>query len=358
MIGSWGGGGGMGMGGGHSGGGGVGWLRDMPDVAATLNAEITRRTLAYIKPYWQAAVLALFLTVFAAIMTTLSPVLTKTAIDSYIAKGQTVGMLVMMALTIVTLLVAFLANWTQLFVMTKVGQQMLQKMRGDLFRHLQELPLTYFDRVPSGVVVSRVINDVQVINDLLTNGILSAFSDVLTLLFTVVVMVVLSPKLAGVTFAMLPLMAVAVWVFAQKAKIAFRRTRSTVAALTGELAESISGVRVVQAFAREGASRLQFAAINDRNRLANIRANTLASGLMPVVEVCNAAATVAVIAYGGYLIVHGQSTYGTLVAFLVYVTRFFQPIRTLTQFYNQLQAATAAAEKVFELLDEPVTISE
>jgi ABC-type multidrug transport system fused ATPase/permease subunit len=131
-----------------------------------------------------------------------------------------------------------------------------------------------------------------------------------------------------------------------------------VATLTGEFAESYAGVRVVQAFAREAESQERFDEVNNDNRVANVQANTLSSMLLPVVELCNAASTVAVIAYGGWLMVTGQSTLGVLVAFLAYITRFFQPVRTLTQFYNQLQAATAAAEKVFELLDEPVTVRE
>ena len=168
----------------------------------------------------------------------------------------------------------------------------------------------------------------------------------------------LAPELALVTFAVMPLMVIAMWIFTEKAKVAYRRTRVTVATLTGEMAESYAGVRVTQAFAREAPSQERFDEVNNDNREANVKANTLSSVLLPVVELCNAAATVAVIAYGGYLIVNGQSTLGVLVAFLAYITRFFQPIRTLTQFYNQLQAATAAAEKVFELMDEPVTIRE
>ncbi len=357
MIGGFGGGGGGG-GGMNVGGNNNQWLRDLPDVQAAYNPRIAKRAVAYLAPYKWMAVAALSLTVFGAVMTTSGPILTKTAIDSYIAKGDRVGMTVMMLLTIATYLAAFMANWGQLFIMTRVGQQMLQTMRGQLFRHLQDLPLTYFDNIPSGVVVSRVINDVQTINDLLTNGILSAFSDVLTLLFTVAVMVALSPRLALVTFAVLPLMGVAVWIFTVKAKVAYRASRNSVGVLTGELAESIAGVRVVQAFAQEKTSQARFDEINDKNRVTNIRANTLSSGLLPVVEVNNAVAVVAVIAFGGWLIVNGQTTLGTLVAFLAYVTRFFQPIRTLTQFYNQVQAATAGAEKVFEVLDEPITIAE
>jgi ABC-type multidrug transport system fused ATPase/permease subunit len=235
---------------------------------------------------------------------------------------------------------------------------MLQKMRGDMIRHIQRLPLTYFDRIPAGVVVSRVINDVQTVNELLSNGIVQAMSDILTLGFTVAVMVVLAPNLALVTFAVMPLMVIAVWIFTEKAKVAYRRSRVTVATLTGEFAESYAGVRVVQAFAREASSQERFDEVNNDNRVANIQANTLSSMLLPVVELCNAAATVSVISYGGWLMVNGQATLGVLVAFLPNITRVLQPISTLTQFYNQLQAATAAAEKVFELLDEPVTITE
>jgi ABC-type multidrug transport system fused ATPase/permease subunit len=197
-----------------------------------------------------------------------------------------------------------------------------------------------------------------VMNDLLTNGLLTLLGDVFTLVGTLAMMVVLSPRLAGVTFAALPLMGIAIWVFTQRAKVAYRVTREKIGAVAADFQESIDGMRVVQAFAREGTSQSQFDVINDENRVANIRANGLSSALMPVVEFDNALATVAVIAYGGFLLVQGDVTLGVIVAFLAYITRFFAPVRTLTQFYNQLQAATAGAEKVFELLDEPVTITE
>ncbi len=331
---------------------------DSWDSQAAYNPEITRRALRYVAPYRTQAVAAVLLTIFAAVMTSVGPALVKVAIDSHIATGDIPGTTLVLGLALGTYGAAFLANWAQLYITTKVGQQVLQTVRGQIFRHLQKLPLTYFDRVSSGVIVSRLISDVQTMNDLLTNGLLQASSDVLTLVLTLVVMVVLSPRLALVTFAVLPFMGIAVWVFTEKAKVAFRTTRITVGTLTGELAESFSGVRVTQAFAREDVSQAQFDDVNDRNRVANIRANTLSSALLPVVELCNAGAMVAVIAYGGVLIVNGEATLGIVVAFLAYITRFFQPIRTLTQFYNQLQAATAGAEKVFELLDEPVTIAE
>jgi ABC-type multidrug transport system fused ATPase/permease subunit len=355
-----GGGGGVGMGPGPRGGGpggmGLGSVAD--EDGAAYDPRIARRALAYLGPYKLDALFVVIMTISSAALMTIGPVLTKIAIDEHVATGDVLGMSIMLGLTIVAYTGAFLTNWVQFQVMTRVGQQMLQRMRGDMFRHIQRLPLTYFDRVPSGVVVSRLVNDVQTVNELLGNGIIQALSDVLTLTFTVAIMVALAPNLALVTFAVMPVMIIAVWVFTERAKVAYRRTRVTVAVLTGEIAESYAGVRVTQAFAREAPSQEHFDGVNNENRVANVKANTLSSMLLPVVELCNAAATVAVIAYGGWLIVQGQSTLGILVAFLAYITRFFQPIRTLTQFYNQLQAATAAAEKVFELLDEPVTIEE
>jgi ABC-type multidrug transport system fused ATPase/permease subunit len=354
------GGGGGGFGGGLNRGAGPGMLANVADVDGVVyDPHITRRALTYVRPYRGGVSFALLMTVAQAALITIGPIWVKVAIDDYVATGNVTGMTVFLGLTLLAYFGSFLTNWAQFQVMTNVGQRMLQSMRGDMVRHIQRLPLQYFDRTPAGVVVSRVINDVQTVNELLSNGIVQALSDVLTLLFTVVVMVLLAPKLALVTFAVMPLMVIAVWIFTERAKVAYRRSRITVATLTGEFAESFAGVRVVQAFAREDASQEQFDEINEDNRVANIKANTLSSMLLPVVELCNAAATVAVIAYGGWLMVNGtEVTLGVLVAFLAYITRFFQPIRTLTQFYNQLQAATAAAEKVFELMDEPITIHE
>jgi ABC-type multidrug transport system fused ATPase/permease subunit len=359
MHGGGGGGGGGWGGGGLNRGAGPGMLSNVADEdGVAYDPRVARRALAYMRPYTGSVLFALLMTIAQAALLTVGPVLTKIAIDDHIANGDISGMTAFLGLTVLAYFAAFLTNWSQMQVMTVVGQRLLQKMRGDMVRHIQRLPLTYFDKIPSGVVVSRVINDVQTVNELLSNGIVQALSDVLTLAFTVAVMIALAPNLALVTFAVVPLMGIAVWIFTEKAKVAYRKTRVTVATLTGEIAESYAGVRVVQAFAREASSQERFDEVNNNNRVANIQANTLSSMLLPVVELCNAASTVAVIAYGGWLMVQGESTLGVLVAFLAYITRFFQPVRTLTQFYNQLQAATAAAEKVFELLDEPVTINE
>ncbi|HLY66324.1 MAG TPA: ABC transporter ATP-binding protein [Chloroflexota bacterium] len=335
-------------------------LHDIPDeVGAAYNPRVTRRAMTYIKPYRKQVILAVIVTIAAGLMNMIGPYLVKIAIDSdIVAQRNLPGLTVVIALTLGVYRAYFLFTAKQTLIVSEMGQKILRTMRQQMFEHLQRLPLTYYDKHPTGVIVSRLVNDVSVMNDLLTNGLLTLLGDVMTLVGTLVMMAILSPRLALVTFATLPIMGIAIWVFTQKAKIAYRLTREKIGAVAADFQESIDGMRVVQAFARERTSQDQFDVINDENRWAFIRANGLSSALMPVVEFDSALATIAVIAYGGYLAIQGQVTIGVIVAFLAYITRFFAPIRTLTQFYNQLQAATAGAEKVFELMDEPVTIAE
>ncbi|HYY89137.1 MAG TPA: ABC transporter ATP-binding protein, partial [Chloroflexota bacterium] len=341
---------------GRGGGPGLDRVHDVEGIA--YNPRIARRALAYVRPYRRQVALAAGLTLVSAAANLVTPYLVKIAIDAHIAIGDFAGLSLVMLAALAVQGVNYLASARQVMIVSLVGQKVLQTMRAQLFRHLMRLPLAYYNRSETGVIVSRVINDVVVMNDLLTNGLLNLFTDVVLLATTIGIMFALSPRLALATFAVMPLMVVAVWVFTQRAKVAFRLTRQKIGAVAADFQETLSGARVVQAFAREEVNQRRFDQLNDENRLANIHANTLSSGLMPVVEFTSALATVAVIWYGGSLLLSGEVTLGVLVAFLTYITRFFQPLRELTQFYNQLQAATAAAEKVFELLDEPVTIVE
>lgn len=340
---------------------GGGGLDDVPDVdGVAFDKRNMQRALAYTNPYRGQLLIALLLTVFATAMSVLAPYLVKVAIDEHIAVGDIYGLTVIAVITIAVYMAGYFASARQIVIMSVVGQQILQTMRAQLFRHIQRLPMGYFHRTPTGVTVSRLISDVLAMNEVLTNGILSLVTDVLLLVSTVAIMFYLSPRLALVTVGVMPIMVIAIWIFTERAKVAYRRTRQTVGAVAAGFQENVDGVRVVQAFSREDVNNDQFDRLNEDNRQANVSANTLSSGLMPVIELANALATVSVVWYGGMLVLAGDSdvTLGVLVAFLTYVTRFFQPLRELTQFYNQLQAAMAGAEKVFELLDEPITLDE
>jgi ABC-type multidrug transport system fused ATPase/permease subunit len=344
------------------GGGGGGWggrLDEVPDIDdVPFDKNTAMRAISYTRPHRGQLLYALVLTTLATLMSLLAPYLVKVAIDEHIAVGDIAGLSVIVAITLLAYFVNFWASSRQIVIMSVVGQDILRTMRAQLFRHLQRLPLSYFHKNPTGVIVSRLISDVLAMNDVVTNGLLSLFTDVFLLLSTVAVMIWLSPRLALVTSAIIPLMVVAIWIFTERAKVAYRITRQSSGAVAAGFQENVDGVRVVQAFVREDVNQDQFDRLNEQNRKANIDANTLSSGLMPVIEFANALATVAVIWYGGSLVLSGEVTLGVLVAFLTYVTRFFQPLRELTQFYNQLQAAMAGAERVFELLDEPVTLDE
>ncbi|MCC7360294.1 MAG: ABC transporter ATP-binding protein [Anaerolineales bacterium] len=315
------------------------------------NARVVRRMLVYVWPYrWRVlGGTALMLLVTAA--TLLAPYLTKLAIDQAITVGDGALLNTLAVLLTATFLVQFAASAGQRYLLGWVGQRALTDVRADLFRHLQALSMAYFDTQIVGVVVSRVINDVATISDLLSQGLIQLLGDGLILIGIIVVMLSLDWQLALLTFLVLPLMLVATRLFSRRARVAFRETRSTVAAVVGDLAEDIAGMRVIQAFAQEGVSRARFERVNNANRHATIEATSLSFVFLPSVEFLGVLATGIVLWFGGRAVVSDQLTLGVLVAFLAYVSRFFQPIQELSQLQTTLQSAMAGGEQVVRLLE-------
>ena len=316
-----------------------------------LDRRIIVRLLAFLRPYWRRMVAAFVLMLIASGLSLAVPYLIKLAIDQHIAQGDTVGLTRVALLTAGAFVGIYLASMGQRYWLSWVGQRVLATLRAQLFQHLQELPLGYHDTHIVGVTISRVINDVAVINQLLSEGLITLVSDVLVLAGIVTVMLSMSPRLALLSFSVLPLMALATYLFARRAKVAFRNTRSRVAAVVGDLAEDISGMRVIQAFAQEDMSQERFDEVNRANREAHITAMSLSFVFLPSVEFLGMLATAIVLWFGGLSVARGELTLGVIVAFLSYVTRFFQPIRELSQLYTTVQAATAGGERVLELLD-------
>jgi ABC-type multidrug transport system fused ATPase/permease subunit len=279
------------------------------------------------------------------------PYLLKVAIDEYIAQGDMAGLTQVALLTAAAFVGIYLAAMGRRYLLSWVGQRLLATLRGDLFRQLQALSLGYHDTHIVGVTISRVINDVAVINELLSQGLITFLGDVLVLAGIIIVMLSMSPQLALLTFSVLPLMLLVVALFTRRAKVAFRLTRAKVAAVVGDLAEDLAGMRVIQAFAQEDMSQERFEAVNRANRDAHINAMRLSFVFLPTVEFLGALATAIVLWGGGMLIARDALTLGVVVAFLAYVTRFFQPIQELSRLYTTLQAATAGGERVLNLLD-------
>lgn len=322
------------------------------------NRQVVRRMLAYLRPQAGKMAVAVVLMLAQTALTLLAPYLIKVAIDSAIPQGDVAGLTWIAIWTGLSYVGLYFADLGQRYLLAWVGQRVLATVRAQLFRHLQALPLGYHDRHIVGVTVSRVINDVAEINQLLAEGFITLFGDALILSGIIVVMLTLNPQLALLTFTVLPIMALATYLFARRAKAAFRETRSKVAAVVGDLAEDIAGVRVIQAFAQEGATHARFNRVNVANRDANVEAVSLSFIFLPGIEFLGMLATAIVLWFGGLAVTEGQVTIGIMVAFLAYVSRFFQPILEMSRIYTTMQSAMAGGEQVLKLLDTPPAVAD
>ena len=322
------------------------------------NPRVVRRMLTYLFPYWWQMAAAFLLMLVESGTTLLIPYLLKVAIDENITGGNLPG-LHRTALTIAAgFVVLYFATLGERYLLSYVGQKVLATLRAQLFRHLQALPIGYHDTHIVGVTVSRVINDVAEINELLSQGLITLLGDLLVLIGIIIVMISMDPGLALLTFIVIPLMLLATYLFSRQARSAFRETRSRVAAVVGDLAEGINGIRAIQAFSQENTSQQRFERINVANRDTYINAMSLSFIFLPSIEFLGMLATVIVLGFGGYAVSQGQVTIGILVAFLSYTTRFFQPIQELSRLYTTLQSAMAGGEQVLRLLDTPPSVAD
>jgi ATP-binding cassette, subfamily B, multidrug efflux pump len=325
---------------------------------AFVNPHMILRLLAYLRPYrWLMAAAALLMLVESG-LTLLTPLLLRTAIDDYILVGDMQGLDRIGIAIAAAFLGLFFASAGQRYLLGWVGQRVLANLRGQLFRHLQRLSKGYHDRHIAGVTVSRVINDVAEINELLSQGLITLLGDVIVLVGIMVVMFSLDLRLALLTFSVVPLMVLATLWFSRHARQAFRETRSKVAAVVGDLAEDISAIRVIQAFAQERTTQQRFDQVNDANREAYIRAISLSFVFLPTIEFLGMLATVIVLLVGGLAVIGGGLTLGILVAFLSYVARFFQPVQEMSRLFTSWQSAMAAGEQVLKLMDTPSEVSD
>jgi ATP-binding cassette subfamily B protein/subfamily B ATP-binding cassette protein MsbA len=311
---------------------------------------ITRKLLEYLAPHKRRIVEALLLVFAGSGLALLAPYLIKSTIDDFISAGNLRGLGWMAIATLVAYVLDFLTGWRRRVVLQLVGNQVLRTMRGGLFRHYQVLSMSYFDINGSGTLISRMLSDVGVINELLSQGIVNMASDIVVLVSVVVVMLVINTRLALLTFTVLPVMIVATWIFGRRARVAYRRTREKVSTLTGRLAEDISAMRVIQAFSEEDRTSRNFDNVNRETRDANVAAVALASFFTPVMEILSMLATGIILWFGGRAVASGALTLGVLVAFLSYTARLFQPVLDLSMIFSTWQAAMAGGERVLEIL--------
>lgn len=324
----------------------------------SFDLRIVLRLLTYLLPYRSRILIAFVAMNVSSALTLFTPYLLKEAIDGPIARGNSDDLDRIALLMVIAITVLYISSSLQRYLLSWVGQRVLADLRLKLFSHLQSLSLGYHDTNIIGVTISRVISDVAVINQLLSEGLVMLIGDTLLLIGIVVVMISMSPQLALLTFSVLPLMVLATMLFARRAKAAFRETRARVAAVIGDLAENLSGIRVIQAFAQENTSQERFDEVNRENRDALIAAISLSFVFIVSVEFLGMVATGIVLWLGGLIVANGTVTLGVIVAFLAYVTRFFQPIQELSQLYTTMQAAMAGGERVLNLLDTPSEVAD
>jgi ABC-type multidrug transport system fused ATPase/permease subunit len=305
-----------------------------------------------LSPYkWR--VFAMLLALIAAAGTALAPApLAKIAIDQGIRRHDTGALDLVVVGFLVSAVVYAVATYAQVYLVGWVGQRALQDLRMRLFAHLQSLSISFYSRNRAGVIISRLTNDVETLDQLVEDGLATLIQSGLTLIGVVVILLVLDFKLALLTFLALPLLALGALVFRIASADAYRLTREKIASITGYLQESLSGIRVVRAFGQEPRHIARFRELNDENRKANMTTVNLNAAYFPFVELLSALVTVEILVIGGIEAINGHTSTGVVFAFVAALNNFFDPIQQLSQLYTTYQSGMAALDKIFELLDE------
>ncbi len=322
------------------------------------DAGLLRRLLVYLRPYRGLTTLAILLLLCGAALALVGPVLTQRALDVAIPAGDTGLLGTLAVLFLAALLLEFVVEYAQTLLTTYLGQRVMYDLRMQIFGHLQRLSISYFDRNPVGRLMTRVTSDVETLNELFSSGVVTVFGDVFTLVAIMTMMLWIDWRLALVTFAVIPLVWLTARIFRRRVRQAFGDIRVRLARLNAYLQERLSGMRVVQLFGREADSAARFAELNQHHLEAHRRSITIYAVFFPVVELLTAVSMALLLYYGGLRALSGTITVGVLAAFIQLSRRFFQPLQDLSEKFNLLQSAMASSERVFALLDQPITVLE
>jgi len=335
------------------------------------DSRLMKRLITYLRPYkWQVGV-ALASILIKAGADVLGPYLTKIVVDRYLAPvpglhtpldrflsdAALAGIAQIAALYVGLLVFSFLLEYLQTYYMQWAGQKTMFDMRAQIFRHLQRMHISFYDKNPVGRLVTRVTTDVDAVNEMFTSGVVSIFEDVFVLAGIIAIMLHMNWRLALITFAVLPLIGIATKIFRDKVRDSYRRIRVAIARINAYLQEHVSGMVVLQLFNREERAFDKFSEVNAVHMDAFKDAIMAHAVYYPVVEILSAIAIACVIWFGGNGVIRGMTTLGVLVAFIQYAQRFFRPIQDLSEKYNILQSAMASSERIFKLLDTPVEIT-
>lgn len=332
---------------------GIRGMASLPEGKAENTSVTARRLAAYLRPHAWMFVWIIALALVSAVNQALSPVLIGRAVDDAITTKNTTLLLQYMVALLACYLIGAFTSRLAFQYMGQIGQQTIAQMRMELFAHLQKLSLRFFDQNPAGDLMSRIVNDIDVITQLLGQGLNMMIGSLFTLIGIIIAMFILDYRLSLASLSLVPVLLVMTQVFATMARRAYRKTRESIGDVSSDIQEEIAGVKVAQAFTRTDVNRERFALRNAANRDANMTATAITAAFGPLVNVLAAIGVAIVAGYGGYLVITDAATPGTVVAFLSYVAFFFQPIQAMSAFFTTAQSAVAAAERTFTLIDMP-----
>ncbi len=340
---------------------------DEEAVGAVYDHGLAKRLVRYLKPYSRDIFLSVGLLLAISLLEVAGPYITKIAIDTYVKPIRGVGPVPAIAIQglitlslayVFVLIVAFALRYWQTYTMSMVGQKAMQDLRLEIFRHVETLTPTYFDTHPVGRILTRVTQDVSVLNELFAQGVVAVIGDIFLLAGIVGAMLFMNWKLALVTFTTVPLLVIATAIFRAKVRVSYRKVRTRLARINAYLQEHLQGVEVVKLFNVEAKEFRGFDRANKDHLQAHIQNMFYYAVFFPTVEFIGAIALALILWYGGLGIIGGTVTFGVVVAFLQYSERFYQPIRDLSDKYNVFQAAMVSSERIFDLLDTKPAVPE
>jgi ATP-binding cassette subfamily B protein len=333
-------------------------LLSVSNQKANKQISTLKRFLQYLQPYRKEVPVALGLVAIGAATQSIGPFLIGWSIDNLIRPGNLRGLILMLVLLAIMYVSGIQAIRAQIYRVGWIMQRLLAQLRQDIFIKVQSLPISFFDQNEAGDLMSRLLNDVSVVNQAFGQTIAQMLGNLFSLIGIVLAMLLINPQLGLLSNLVVPLMIFTTGLFSRWARARFRVTRQTIGEMSTKLEEDIGSVREAQAFNRVQLNIAEFDTLNAANRDANVQAVAITAAFLPSIDFLNTLATAGVMAYGGYLAVTGAATVGTVTAFLLYVQQFFRPIQILSQFYTQAQSAMAGVERIFLLLDEPSQLND
>lgn len=328
------------------------------DLSGKFNWSTIKKFGPYIADYKGWALTSIFLMLLYTVFNLANPFLIGLAIDQFIGHNNLQGLAVIGVLLIIVNVLMWQAQYWQVWTMSWAGQHVLSKLSSDMFTHLQKLSLSFYDRTQIGRVMSRLQSDIDVLEAMLNSGLLSMLGSLVALVGIIIAMLAMHVSLALLSFTVLPVMFIIAAFWQRHAQRSFRITRAAISVVNATLQENISGMRVIQSLVREDRNRKEFDELNAYNRDTNHKASKIAALILPLVEVVAAMAIAITVLYGGVLVSQGSLQVGVLVAFTLYINRFFDPIRDISQQYSQFQRAGVGAERIFQILDMPIEITD